>query len=58
MPQIWLSDCDRCCQATPLRNEIEARDAAWLGEATNGAERTIAERFGLQQLRAKSRRML
>ena len=34
------------CQGTPLRNEIEARDAARLGEATDAAERAIAERFG------------
>jgi SAM-dependent methyltransferase len=34
------------CQGTPLRNEIEARDASRLGEATNIAEGAIAERFG------------
>jgi SAM-dependent methyltransferase len=34
------------CQGTPLRNEIEARDAARLGEATEAAERAIAKRFG------------
>jgi len=34
------------CQGTPLRNEIETRDAARLGEATDVAERAIAERFG------------
>jgi SAM-dependent methyltransferase len=34
------------CQGTPLRNEIEARDAARLGEATDLAEAAIAERFG------------
>ena len=34
------------CQGTPLRNEIEARDAARLAEATAVAARAIAARFG------------
>ena len=34
------------CQGTPLRNEIEARDAARLGEATDVAAQAIAQRFG------------
>ena len=34
------------CQGTPLRNEIEARDVARLGEATDIAEESIARRFG------------
>ena len=34
------------CQGTPLRNEIEARDAARLGEATALATEAIARRFG------------
>jgi SAM-dependent methyltransferase len=34
------------CQGTPLRNEIEARDAARLGEATDIAAEAIARRFG------------
>jgi SAM-dependent methyltransferase len=34
------------CQGTPLRSEIEARDAARLEEATDAAARAIAERFG------------
>jgi SAM-dependent methyltransferase len=34
------------CQGTPLRNEIEARDASRLGEATDIAEAAIARRFG------------
>lgn len=34
------------CQGTPLRNEIEARDAARLGEATEIATEAIARRFG------------
>lgn len=34
------------CQGTPLRNEIEARDASRLEEATEVAERAIAARFG------------
>ena len=34
------------CQGTPLRNEIEARDAARLAEATDMAAEAIAARFG------------
>lgn len=34
------------CQGTPLRNEIEARDATRLDEATDMAEEAIARRFG------------
>ena len=34
------------CQGTPLRNEIEARNAARLGEATDVAAQAIARRFG------------
>ncbi|MBI3805637.1 MAG: methyltransferase domain-containing protein [Nitrospirae bacterium] len=34
------------CQGTPLRNEIEARDASRLGEATDLAAEAIAKRFG------------
>jgi SAM-dependent methyltransferase len=34
------------CQGTPLRNEIEARDASLLGEATDIAAEAIAQRFG------------
>ena len=34
------------CQGTPLRNEIEARDASRLGEATDACEAAIAARFG------------
>ena len=34
------------CQGTPLRSEIEARDASRLGEATDIATDAIARRFG------------
>ena len=34
------------CQGTPLRNEIEARDASRLDEATDVAAEAIARRFG------------
>jgi SAM-dependent methyltransferase len=34
------------CQGTPLRNEIETRDKARLGEATDLAAAAIARRFG------------
>jgi SAM-dependent methyltransferase len=35
------------CQGTPLRNEIEARDASRLGDATDLAAEAIGQRFGL-----------
>ena len=34
------------CQGTPLRNEIETRDASRLAEATDMAAEAIADRFG------------
>ncbi|MES2105321.1 MAG: methyltransferase domain-containing protein [Pseudomonadota bacterium] len=34
------------CQGTPLRGEIEARDKSRLDEATDAAEKAIAQRFG------------
>jgi len=34
------------CQGTPLRNEIESRDAARLAEATDVAAEAIVKRFG------------
>ncbi|HYI06102.1 MAG TPA: SAM-dependent methyltransferase, partial [Reyranella sp.] len=34
------------CQGTPLRNEIEARDASGLEEATSWAADALARRFG------------
>jgi SAM-dependent methyltransferase len=34
------------CQGTPLRNEIEIRDAGRLGEATDAGEREVGRRFG------------
>jgi len=34
------------CHGTPLRNEIEARGASRLAEATDAAARAIAQRFG------------
>jgi ubiquinone/menaquinone biosynthesis C-methylase UbiE len=34
------------CQGTPLRNEIEARDPARLGQVTDRAAEAIAARFG------------
>ena len=34
------------CQGTPLRSEIEARDASRLGEATDVVEKALAQRFG------------
>jgi SAM-dependent methyltransferase len=34
------------CQGTPLRNEIEARDASRLAEATDVAAAALARRFG------------
>jgi hypothetical protein len=34
------------CEGTPLRNEIEARDATRLTEATEVAAKEMAQRFG------------
>jgi SAM-dependent methyltransferase len=41
------------CQGTPLRNEIEARDAARLGEATDIAAQAIARRCGRGEVEGK-----
>jgi SAM-dependent methyltransferase len=41
------------CQGTPLRHEIEARDAARLGEATDIAAEAIAQRFGRSDIDGK-----
>ncbi len=41
------------CQGTPLRNEIEARDASRLGEATEVAAEAIARRFGRGEVDGK-----
>lgn len=41
------------CQGTPLRNEIESRDAAKLGAATDAAAEAIARRFGRGTVDAK-----
>jgi hypothetical protein len=41
------------CQGTPLRNEIEARDADTLEAATNYAASKIANRHGSAEVAAK-----
>jgi ubiquinone/menaquinone biosynthesis C-methylase UbiE len=41
------------CQGTPLRNEIEARDASRLGEVTDRVAEAIAQRFGSGELDGK-----
>jgi hypothetical protein len=41
------------CQATPLRTEIEERDASLLGDATVAAAKAIAERFGTEHISGK-----
>jgi SAM-dependent methyltransferase len=41
------------CQGTPLRNEIEERDASLLGEATVVALKAIQERFGTTNISGK-----
>jgi SAM-dependent methyltransferase len=41
------------CQGTPLRNEIEARDAARLADATARAADAIAHRFGREKVEGK-----
>ncbi len=46
------------CQGTPLRNEIEARDASRLGEATDACEAAIAARFGAGPVDGKIQAMV
>ncbi len=41
------------CQGTPLRNEIESRDASLLEEATEAAAEAIATKFGRENVDAK-----
>lgn len=41
------------CQGTPLRNEIEERDATLLGDATVEAIRALKERFGTGAINGK-----
>jgi SAM-dependent methyltransferase len=41
------------CEGTPLRNEIEARNAGLLAAATDAAEEAIAKRFGRGPVEAK-----
>src|SRR6185295_18080341 len=41
------------CQGTPLRSEIEARDASRLGEATDVAAAAIGRRFGFGSVDGK-----
>jgi ubiquinone/menaquinone biosynthesis C-methylase UbiE len=43
------------CQGTPLRNEIEARDASRLGEATSRATDALAQRFGTGTIEGRMR---
>ena len=45
------------CQGTPLRNEIEARDASSLEYVTERATQAIAERFGSGPVLRRSRRI-
>lgn len=51
------ASCERTavayCQGTPLRNEIEARDASRLTEATALAAEAIAHRFGREAVEGK-----
>jgi SAM-dependent methyltransferase len=42
------------CQGTPLRSEIEARNAAALGAATDMAEKAIGARFGVGAVDGKT----
>ena len=43
------------CQGTPLRNEIEARDASRLEEATQKAAEALARRFGTGPIEGRIR---
>jgi ubiquinone/menaquinone biosynthesis C-methylase UbiE len=46
------------CQGTPLRNEIEARDAARLEEATSRAADALARRFGKGTIEGRIRALV
>jgi ubiquinone/menaquinone biosynthesis C-methylase UbiE len=46
------------CQGTPLRNEIEARDAARLEEATDRAAEALAKRFGNGPIQGRIRALV
>ena len=46
------------CQGTPLRNEIEARDASRLEEATNQAADVLARRFGKDAIEDRIRALV
>lgn len=43
------------CQGTPLRSEIESRDSALLGAATDAAEAALTRRFGDGAISARMR---
>jgi ubiquinone/menaquinone biosynthesis C-methylase UbiE len=43
------------CQGTPLRNEIEARDASRLQDATQHAAEALAQRFGTGSIEGRIR---
>ena len=46
------------CQGTPLRNEIEARDASRLQEATDAAAAEVARRFSLGPVDGKMQALI
>ena len=46
------------CQGTPLRNEIEARDASRLEEATDKAAEALARRFGTGSIEGRIRALV
>ena len=43
------------CEGTPLRNEIEARDASRLADATKTAAAALARRFGTGPIEGRTR---
>ena len=43
------------CHGTPLRSEIEARDASRLGDVVDAATDTIARRFGAEAVDGRMR---
>ena len=46
------------CQGTPLKNEIEARDASKLEEATQRATEALAQRFGSGPIEGRIRALV
>jgi ubiquinone/menaquinone biosynthesis C-methylase UbiE len=56
--QSTLEPAIGCCQGTPLRSEIEARDPAGLLRVTNDVAAALTQRFGNRSFRAPMQALL